>query len=152
MQDSCSGACLQEIKLQRRTIYIPLRIELPCLKPDFVILKSSCCYWSYLYSAILCSQSDSLCSHVILHEWITFYSTFFTIHWSGVLTALAWLCHMKLLPCRHVLCTPYSHTPCHFMQSHIHNVHAYLAVTCHPHFWQNDWGLLRNTGVEWIPK
>ena len=32
-----------------------------------------------------------------------------------------------------------------------------LAVTCHLHFGQNDWDLLRatnygNTGVEWIPK
>ena len=25
----------------------------------------------------------------------------------------------------------------------------YLAVTCHPHFWQNDWGLLRATVVTW---
>ena len=53
-------------------------------------------YWSLLYSAILCSQADSLHSHVILHEWIAFYSAFFfffflNIHRSGVLTALAWL-------------------------------------------------------------
>ena len=33
------------------------------------------------------------------------------------------------------------------MQSHIHKVHAYLAVTCHLHFWQNDRGLLRATAV-----
>ena len=26
-------------------------------------------------------------------------------------------CHMKLLPSRHVLCTPYNHAPCHFMQN-----------------------------------
>ena len=56
-------------------------------------------------------------------------------------------CHMKLLPSRRVLCTPYNHAPCHFMQSHIRKVHAYLAVTCHPHFWQNDRGLLRATAV-----
>ena len=61
-------------------------------------------------------------------------------HWRG------W-CHMKLLPSRCVLCTPYNHAPCHFMQSHIHKVHACLAVTCHPHFWQNDRGLLRATAV-----
>ena len=29
------------------------------------------------YSAILHSQADSLRSHVILHEWIAFYSAFF---------------------------------------------------------------------------
>ena len=26
-------------------------------------------------------------------------------------------------------------------------VYACLGVTCHLHFWQNDWGLLRATGV-----
>ena len=45
---------------------------------------------------------------------------------------------MKLLPSRCILCTQYSHVPCHFMQSHIRKVHANLAVTCHLHFWQND--------------
>ena len=49
------------------------------------------CWWSLLYRAILRSRADSLRSHVILHEWIGFYSAFFTIHRSGVLTALAWL-------------------------------------------------------------
>ena len=47
-----------------------------------------------------------------------------------------------------VLCTPYNHAPCHFMQSHIrHKVYACLAVTCHLHFWQNDRDLLRTTAV-----
>ena len=56
-------------------------------------------------------------------------------------------CHMKLLPSRRVLCTPYNHAPCHFMQSHIRKVYACLAVTCHLHFWQSDRGLLRATAV-----
>jgi len=34
---------------------------------------------------------------------------------------------------------------CHFIQSHI--VYVCLAVTCHLHFWQNDWDLLRATAV-----
>ena len=34
-------------------------------------------YWSLLYSAILRFRADSLRSHVILHEWIAFYSAFF---------------------------------------------------------------------------
>ena len=43
-------------------------------------------YWSLLYSAILCSRAGSLHSHVILHEWLAFYSVFFVyppkyIHW-----------------------------------------------------------------------
>ena len=56
-------------------------------------------------------------------------------------------CHMKLLPSRRVLCTPYNHAACHFMQSHIHKVYVCLSVTCHLHFWQNDRGLLRATAV-----
>ena len=58
----------------------------------------------------------------------------------------AW-CHMNLLPSRRVLCTPYNHAPCHFMQSHIRKVYACLAVICHLHFWQNDRDLLRATAV-----
>ena len=56
-------------------------------------------------------------------------------------------CHMKLLPSQRVLCTPYNHAPCHFMQSHIRKMYACLAVTCHLHFWQNDRGLLHATAV-----
>ena len=56
-------------------------------------------------------------------------------------------CHMKLLPSRCVLCIPYNHAPCHFMQSHIRKVYACLAVTCHLRFCQNDRGLLRATAV-----
>ena len=48
---------------------------------------------------------------------------------------------------RRVLCTPYNHAPCHFMQSHIHKVYACLSVTCHLRFWQNDQGLLHATAV-----
>ena len=56
-------------------------------------------------------------------------------------------CRMKLLPSRRVLCTPYNHAPCHFMQSHIRKVYACLAVTCHLHFWQNGRDLLRAAAV-----
>ena len=107
-------------------------------------------YWSLLYSAILCSQADSLHSHVILHEWIAFYSAFFFFWISTEVVYLqrwhGW-CHKKLLPSRHVLCTPYNHAPCHFVQSHICKVCVCLAVTCHLHFWQNDLGLLHATVV-----
>ena len=48
-------------------------------------------WWLLLYSVILHSQADSLCLHVVLHEWLAFYSMVFSIHQSGVLTALAWL-------------------------------------------------------------
>ena len=106
-------------------------------------------YWSLLYSAILHSWADSLRSHVILHEWIAFYSTFLNIHRSGVLTALAWLVPQESAAresqSQRILCTPYNHAPCHFKQSHIRKVYACLAVTCHLRFWQNDRGLLRAT-------
>ena len=56
-------------------------------------------------------------------------------------------CHMKLLPSQCVLCTPYNHAPCHFVQSHIRKAYACLAVTCHLQFWQNDRDLLLATVV-----
>ena len=46
-----------------------------------------------------------------------------------------------------VLCIPYNHAPCHFMQSHIRKVYACLAATYHLHFWQNDRDLLHATAV-----
>ena len=81
----------------------------------------------------------------------SFYSAFLNIHRSGVLTALAWLVPQESAAresqSRRVLCTPYNHAPCHFMQSHIRKVYACLAVTCHLRFWQNDRGLLRAAAV-----
>ena len=112
--------------------------------------KECCCRccWSLLYSTILCSWAGSLHSHVILNEWLALYSAFLNIHWSGVLPAPAWLVsHETAALSAQVLRTPYNHAPCHFMQSHIRKVHAYLAVTCHQHFWQTDWGLLCATVV-----
>ena len=43
------------------------------------------------YTALFSTLEQTLCSHEILQEWIAFYSVFLTIHWNGVLTALAWL-------------------------------------------------------------
>ena len=62
--------------------------------------------------------------------------------------SVAWLVpHETAAISAQVLCTPYNHAPCHFMQSHIHKVDACLAVTCHLHFWQNDRDLLCATAV-----
>ena len=63
-------------------------------------------------------------SHVILHKWIAFYSTFWRSTEVVYLQRWHGWCHMKLLPSRHILCTPYNHAPCHFMQSHIHKAHT----------------------------
>ena len=86
---------------------------------------------------------------MILHDLIAFCSAFLNIS-TEVMYLQRWhgWYHMKLLPSRRVLCTPYNHAPCHFMQSHIGKVHACLAVTCHLHFWQNDRGLLRAAAVK----
>ena len=73
---------------------------------------------------------------------------FLNIHRNGVLTTPAWLVpHETAAVSAQVLCTPYNHVPCHFMQSHIRKVYACLVVTCHLHFWQNDRGLLRATAI-----
>ena len=110
-----------------------------------------CCYWSLLYSAILCSWADSLCLHVIVHEWLAFIACFwistkvvYLQHWHG------W-CHMKLLPSWCILCTPHNRAPCHFMQSHTCKVCACLTVTYHLHFWKNNRDLLHASAVtrEW---
>ena len=88
---------------------------------------------------------------MILHEWIAFYSAFlfYFILYTEEVYLQRWhsWCHMKLLPSRRVLCTPYNHAPRHFMQSHIRKVYACLAVTCHLHFWQNNRDLLCATAV-----
>ena len=106
-----------------------------------------------------CFCSAILRSHVVLHELLAFYSVFiflfFNIHRSGVLTALAWLVPLETAAVSaQVLCTPYNHAPCHFLQSRIHKVHACLAVTCHLHFWQPEsfTCYCGNTRVERIPK
>ena len=98
-----------------------------------------------LFSALLSRLTALACGST----WVTsFIALFLNIHRSGVLTALAWLVpHETAAVSAQVLCTPYNHAPCHFMQRHIRKVYACLAVTCHLHFWQNDRDLLRATAV-----
>ena len=117
----------------------------------------------HLHSAILRSLEQTHCARLWFYmsdnlfiARVCFFVCFlflfcfvvFNIHRSGVLTALAWLVpHETAAISAQVLCTPYNHAPCHFMQSHIRKVYACLAVTCHLHFWQNDRDLLRATAV-----
>ena len=73
----------------------------------------------YNYSAILRYQADSLSSHVNLNERLSFNGAFFeyALQWctySAVWLLYGW-CHVKLLPSRRVLCTPYNHASCHVM-------------------------------------
>ena len=70
-------------------------------------------WWLLLYSAILRCRADSLRSHVILQEWLAFYSAFLNIHRRGVLTALAWLVpHETAAVLVQVLCTMHHVTSC----------------------------------------
>ena len=103
--------------------------------------------------------ADSLRSPVFLHEWQAFFiARFLNIHRSGVLTALAWLVpHETADISAQVMCTPYNHASCHFMQSHIRKVYASLAQCNLPPALLEEWPgsftcYCGNTGVERIPK
>ena len=105
-----------------------------------------------LYSAILRSLEQAHCACMWFCTWVTsFYSAFFCV--CGISTEVVYLNAAWLVPhetaaiSAQALCTPYNHAPCHFMQSHIRKVYVCLAATCHLHFWQNDWDLLRATVV-----
>ena len=63
-------------------------------------------WWLLLYSAILHSWADSLCSHVILHEWLAFYSAFleYSLKWctySAAMTGATWNCCLGLFCVHH---------------------------------------------------
>ena len=88
----------------------------------------------------------------IPNEWLSLFIVHLNSHQSDVQTVL-FGCYMAGATwnccCLSVVYTIQAHTSlqCHFMQSHIHRVHAYLAVTCHLHLWQNGWYLLHATAV-----
>ena len=89
---------------------------------------------AFIY-AILHSWADSLRSHVILHEWLAFYTAFLNIYSAGMAGA-TWNCC-----CLCILCIPYNHA-----QPHLYGV---CMFTCNLHFWQNDRGLLHATVITW---
>ena len=71
---------------------ISVVFNIPCGQvPGMLLEHWSWWWWLLLYSASPRSRADLLRSHVILHEWLAFYSAFLNIHRSGVLTALEWL-------------------------------------------------------------
>ena len=87
--------------------------------------------------------------------WVTsFIARFLNIHRSG---ALAWLVsHETATVSAQILCTPYNHVPCHFMQSHIRN--GVCVFRCNlPSALLAEWPgsftcYCGNTEVELIPK
>ena len=121
---------------------------------DGVKTRSSSENWLMItYTALFSALLSRLIALACGSTWVTSFIAFFiffilNIHRSGVLTALAWLVpHETAAVSAQVLCTPYNHVPCHFMQSHIRKVYACFAVTCHLHFWKNGRDLLRATAV-----
>ena len=106
----------------------------------------------YIWRFSPLSRADSLHSHVIRHEWIAFYSTFFEYppKWCTYSTGMAGATRNC---CRLGASSVYTIQPCTISlhANHIRKVYACLAVTCHLRFWQNDWGLLCATAVtqEW---
>ena len=99
-----------------------------------------------LFSALLSRLAALACVSTWVSSFIAFFKNIFLIS-TEVVYLQRWhgWCHMNLQLSRHKSCV--HHAPCHFMQSHIHKVYAYLAVTCHLHFWQNDQDLLCATAV-----
>ena len=118
----------------------PCQKVLPVTPPPFVDLHWSSLIDDHLYSAILHSLEQTHCVHLWFYmSDKLFIARFLNIHRSGILTVLAWLVpHETAAISAQVLCTPYNHAPCHFMQSHMRKVYACLAVTRHLHVWQND--------------
>ena len=109
-------------------------------------------FWLMIaYMALFSSLLSRLTALAHGSTWTTsffiFYSAFFWI--STTVAYLQLVPHETAAILVQVLCTPYNHAPCHFMQSHTRKVYLCLAVTCHLHFWQNDLDLLCATVVSW---
>ena len=86
---------------------------------------------------------------MVLHEWLALKCIFWISTKVVYLQRWHGWCHMKLQPSWRKFCV--HHTTMHYVTSfkatYIRSVYAYLAVTCHLHFWQNDRDLLHATGV-----
>ena len=139
-------SCLQQFRVSILclSIYLSIYLSVCLLLLLFIVFIWRC--------SLLSSRLTAHMSHVILNEWLyPFIARIINIHGSGVLVALC-ECYMagatwNAAVSAQVLCTPFNHAPCHFIQSHTGRVYVCLAVTCHLHFWQNDQDLLRATVV-----
>ena len=119
---------------------------------DFIIIISHS-----FYIALFSTLEQTHCAHVTCDsEWVTvsFYSAYYLCPRKWCTDSALWLlhgwCHVKC--CRFGANSVYTIQPCtslqcHFTESHIGRVYACLAVTCHLHFWQKNWDLLRATAV-----
>ena len=84
--------------------------------------------------------------------WLTV--AFYSVFWTAIKMVylqrcliVTWLVPRKTVAITARFVYPILCAPWHFIQSHIHRVHACLAVTCHLHFWQNGRDLLHATVV-----
>ena len=117
------------------------------------------CFYAALFSAFKQTNSALVAWD---SEWviITFYSTFWI--YAEVLYLQCCLVVTWLVPLTWHCCCLGTHSvytvqprislQCYFIQSRICRVHVCLAVTCHLHFWQNDWALLSASAVTQIAK
>ena len=127
------------------------QISVLVLHQIFHHLTVKCCFiaWLIAYIALFSALLSRLTVLACGSTWVTNFIVhfFLNIHRSGVLTVLAWLVpHETAAILAQVLCTPYNHvTSC--KATYVRCV--CLAVTCHLHFWQNDWDLLCATAVTW---
>ena len=98
--------------------------------------------------ALFSALEQTLCSHVILQEWLVFYSAFeYPPKWCTYSTDRLVPCETAAILARSV----YTIQPCtmslHANPHIICRMHACLVVICHLHFWQNDQDLLHATVV-----
>ena len=115
------------------------------------------------YSTILCLHADPLhsCHMQLRMTQLQLYivCSEYPPKWLQCCLLVTWLVPRETATVSaQVLYTSYNHAQiytliqCHFIRSHIIRMHAWLAVTCHQHFWQKDRDLLRATGGRTITK
>ena len=95
--------------------------------------------YNHFYIALLFPLEQTRCTQFVWWVTVAFYNAFW-ISYSAVCLIHGW-CHVRLLPSRRVLYTPYNHAPCHITSCKaiiIRLEHACLTATCYLHFWQND--------------
>ena len=105
-----------------------------------------------LFSALLSRLTALAGGSTWVTSFIVRFLLLLNIHQSGALTALLWLVpHETAAVSAQVLCTPYNHAPCHFMQSHICVFSCNLPPTLLTEWPGSFTCYCGNTGVERIP-
>ena len=133
---------------------IPVRFLALCGKiPSTVYLCANDCFCIALFSTL----EQAHCAFIVCDsKWVTV--AFYSVSWTSTEVVyiqscldVTWLvaCETAAISAHSVHTIQPCTTSCHFKQNHKCSVHACLAVsvTCHLHFWQNDWYLLCATAV-----